>query len=367
MLHQLLAIVGYPAYQLNRATAGLLARVGIGRVPGSLLGGLAVLALAGSTGSATLAAFDDRPEAQSSSVRQVADGRIGSGLWIAFDGVLLEGPHEATVEVFSGPTSTEVERFHYLVADPEAPDRAMVVRAREPIAGFEASDGPVALDGTITEDPFNMRNLLAEWDPAARHPGVDFSEARLIAFAFATPWIEPSWLGTGLLGAVAALLLVGAFIRQPILRLRNGGPGERGRTPIPLEIHGTLATPRGPVRIDGTRAQLEWMNVAEVARTRWRYWGAALGDVRGVVEDAVRAHGSESERLVVHGPTGSVIWPIEDRDRVEALSGDAYLGLRRRPAIRVRGDGVEATLTFGDRGQRDDALAELNGSDAPPP
>ncbi len=58
------------------------------------------------------------------------------------------------------------------------------------------------------------------------------------------------------------------------------------------------------------------MNVQEVARTRWRSWGAGLGDVRGVVEEAVRSHGAESERLVIDGPTGSVIWPIEAGERL---------------------------------------------------
>ena len=182
------------------------------------------------------------------------------------------------------------------------------------------------------------------------------------------------------------------------------------------------------------------MNVQEVARTRWRYWGAGLGDVRGVVEDAVRSHGAESERLVIHGPTGSVIWPIEAGERLQLEAGDAYLGhcaapglarsrrwclghadLRRRrepgcgtrragswprrsvtvaatgeserlvihgpsgsviwpieagerlrlevgdaflgvarhPALRVRGEGAAATLTFADAASRDAALAEL--------
>ena len=368
MLHRLMAVIGYPAYRLNRAAAGLLPRIGLGRVPGSLVAGLAILALAVSTGATTLAAYDARPEAQPSSVSQIADGRVGSGLWVAIEGVLIDGPHVATVEVFGGVGTQLVERFHYLVADPDAPDRAMIVRAREPIAALEAPDGPVALDGTITEDQFNMRSLLEDWDPAVRNPGVEFSEGRLIAYAFETPWVEPSWIGTWLLGAAAALLLGGACLRQPILRLTIGdGQGRRGSTPIPLEIHGMLPTPRGPVRVDGTPAQLEWMNVEEVARTRWRYWGAALGDVRREVEDAVRAHGSEGERLVVHGPSGSVIWPIEDDDRVEASPGDAYLGARRLPAIRVRGEGVEATLTFGDRQRRDDAVAELSGSDPPAP
>ena len=81
--------------------------------------------------------------------------------------------------------------------------------------------------------------------------------------------------------------------------------------------------------------------------------------MRREVEDAVLAHGPESRRLVIHGRTGSVIWPIEAGDRLRLDAGDAYLGLTRHPALRVRGDGAEATLTFADAASRDAALAEM--------
>jgi hypothetical protein len=161
-----------------------------------------------------------------------------------------------------------------------------------------------------------------------------------------------------LLAIVAAILLLGAFVPQPVLRTAAMTPRD-GETPIELAIHGTLTTPRGPVRLHGTPARLEWMNVEEVARTRWRYWGAGLGDVRQVVEDAVRAHGREGERLVIHAPSGSVIWPIEAGSRLAIDAGNAYSGLTSHPALRLRGDGARATLTFADAARRDAALAEL--------
>jgi hypothetical protein len=281
-----------------------------------------------------------------------------------FDAQLLDGPHRATVEVSAGGGSaTSVERVHYLVADPAAPDRGLIVRSSQPIGALDASADPVELDGTIAEDPFNMRSLLAGWGLAERYPGVTFSESRLVAYAFATPFREPSWLGAVLLGITTVLLVVGAFIPQPVLRRRPVEPA-RGEPPIELAIHGVLPTPRGMVHLRGTPAQLAWMNVEEVARTRWRYWGAALGDVRGDVEEAVRAHGREGERLVIHGPSGSVIWPIEASERLSLDAGDAYLGLKRYPALRVRGDGAAATLTFDDAADRDAAADVLRRGDS---
>ena len=362
MLHRLLAVVGFPAHLLNGQLAGVLGRVGLARVPGALIVGLALAALTASTANATREAYEAQPEPLPVTISDVVEGRIGSGFWIEFDGLLIDGPHVATVEVFAGPQSREIERIYYLFADPAAPDEAVIVRAQQLVPALEAAGGPVALNGTITEDPFNMRNVLAEWDPAGRHPDVRLIDSRLIAYAFETPWVEPSWIGTILLGALAVLVLIGALVRQPILRRSTPGAGKPGLTPISLAVHGELATPRGPVQLRGTPAELDWMNVEEVARTRWRYWGAALGDVRGEVEDAVRAHGNEGERLVLHGPAGSVIWPIEDAGALQLEVGDAFLGTRRMAALRLRGEGAAATLTFADAATRDAALAELRAS-----
>ena len=363
-MHRLLAVVGFPAHLLNRQLAGPLGRIGLSRVPGALLVGLGLAALTFTTARATSEAYDARPEPLPASISEVVDGRVGSGFWIEFDGLLIDGPHVTTVDIFAGPQSREVERVYYLFADPAAPENALIVRSQERVAALEVAGAPVALHGTITEDPFNMRNLLAEWDPAARHPDVQAIDSRLIAYAFETPFVEPSWIGTILLGVLAAVILIGALVRQPILRRSTAGAGSRGLTPISLAIHGELATPRGAVHLRGTPAQLEWMNVEEVARTRWRYWGAALGDVRGDVEEAVRSHGG-GERLVLHGPTGSVIWPIENVRELGIEAGDAFLGTRRMAAVRLSGNGVAATLTFADAALRDAALAELRAADDP--
>lgn len=359
MLNRALALLGYPAHLVNRQLDGPLGRIGLSRLPGALLVGAFIGALAASTALGTLAAYDARPQAEAINLRQVAQGRLVSGAWVEFDARLLDGPHRATVQVSQGGgESIEVERVHYLVVDPEAPEHGMIVRFREPIPALESGGSSARLDGTITEDSFNMRSLLEGWDLAASYPDVQFSDTRLIAYAFETPWREPSWIGAMLLGAVAIVLLAGAFVPYPIFRAGRREPGTPA-TPIPLAVHGSLPTPRGPVVLRGTPATLERMDVSEVARMRWRYWGAGLGDVRRDVEEAVRRHGEIGDQLVVHGPTGSVIWPIEPGTRLELESGDAFVGRRRQPALRVRGDGVQAAMTFRLPAERDAALAVL--------
>lgn len=362
MLNRVLALLGYPAHIVNRQLDGLLARLGLSRVPGALLVGLFIGAMAISTALSTIAAFDARPEPEEISLTQLALGRIASGAWIEFDARPLDGPHRATVQVAQGGReSIAVERVHYLVVDPDAPDHGTIVRFREPIPELESGAEVVHLDGTITEDSFNMRSLLEGWDLAARHPDVQFSDTRLLAYDFETPFREPSWTAAIVLGIVAAVLLAGAFVPYPIFRPGRREPAPAHATPIPLEVHGSLPTPRGPVVLRGTPATLERMDMAEVARMRWRYWGAGLGDVRRDVEEAVRRHGHATDQLVVHGPTGSVIWPIEPGARLDLESGDAFIGRRRRPALRVRGDDVAASLTFERAGDRDAAMAVLEG------
>ena len=361
MFHRALSLFSVPAHALNRQLDGLLARVGLGRVPGSLVVGVPLALLAASTIAATLAAYEGRREAQPVSVAQLAQGRVASGLWVVFDAELLDGPHLATVEVAQGGGQSElVERVHYLVTDPEAPEYGMVVRFNGPIPELEGGTGPARIDGTITQDQFNMRSLLDGWGVAETYPDLVFSENQLIAYGFETPWEEPSWIGAIVLGVVAVVLILGAFVPDPVFRATALTPSP-GPTPLRLAIHGTLPTPRGAVRLRDTPAQLQWMNVEDIARTRWRYWGAELGDIRRDVEDAVREHGAEGERLVIHGSAGSVIWPVGDATGLSVEAGDAYLGRRQRPALRVAGDGVTATLTFDATAQRDAAAAALTG------
>ncbi len=254
MLYRILAVVGYPAHLLNSLLSGPLGRIGLSRVPGALLVGLALAALAIASGNATREAYAARPVAQPATISDVVEGRVGSLFWIAVDGLLIDGPHITTVEVFAGPQSTEVERVYYLFADPAAPEQAVIVRAQERVPALEAADGPVRLDGTVTEDPFNMQNLLAEWDPAALHPEVSVIDSRLISYGFETPFVEPSWIGTILLGGLAAVVLVGALVRQPILRRSAAGAGEQGLTPIAAghpRRRGHATWPRAPARHAG--------------------------------------------------------------------------------------------------------------------
>ena len=164
MFLRLVALLSYPAHWVNRVLAGLMTRMGLGRVPRALPHGLLFLGLTISTASATYAAVQARPEPQAVTISEVADGRLVSGTWIVFEGALVEGPQIGIVEVsLGGGVADEVERYHYLVADPDAPDRALIVRYTEPIPELENASGPVTIDATITEDRFNMRNLLEEW------------------------------------------------------------------------------------------------------------------------------------------------------------------------------------------------------------
>lgn len=358
MAHRLLAAVGYPAHLLNAAFAPALGRIGLSRVPAALLLGLAFGAMGVNSILGTAAAYEDRPEPIPTTVSAIQDGEVDSGLWVVFDAVVVEGPYVTGVEVFAGPESTLVERAYYLVADPSQPDRAVVIRARQPVAGFEPG-ATVSLDGSISEDAFSMRSLLREWDPTAGQPSIAFDDARFVAYAFATPWQEPSFVAGIILSLVGLVLLAGAFVRQPLLRPRQVAPGARDRMPMRVSIDGRLPTPRGPVTAHGTAAQLGWMTVEEIARLRWRYWGAALGDMRQSVESAVRDQGAAVERLVLHAATGSVIWSIEQPAGLAINPGDAHVGVRSRPGVELRGEGASIVLTFADAADRDAAVSEL--------
>lgn len=360
-MHRALALIGYPAHLANSLLAPALARLRLPAIAGAVILGLVFVALAVTMAVANLAAYEARPEPQAADIGEIVDGEIASGLWVEFDARLLAGPQRADVELSQGRYEEgTVERIYYLVSDPEEPDQAVIIRTPMRSPAIEAGS-TVRLDGTITQDRFNLQALLDEWDLAAVAPDAQFSDQQLIALDFETPFVEPSWVGTGLVGAIAALLILGSLIPDPVFVPTHGAEPSRGSMPVHLAIHGSLPTPHGSTRATGSAARLEWLAVEEVARARWRYWGAALGEVRRNVEDAVRAAGPIGERLVVHGSAGSVLWPIDETPGLALERGTAYRGLRASPAIRFAGDDGVASgvMTFADAQARDRAFAEL--------
>jgi hypothetical protein len=488
--YRALALVAGPAHLVDRVVRWPLRQVRLGFLPGGLIAAGVVLLLAGTTAMATLAAYNERPAARPSTLTEIAQGRVSSGLWVAFDGLLVNEPREATVQLFSnGALVGEVERLYYLVRDPADPSQAFLVRsALDPAdavvrtvtarltddaaavaeaisalgdaatglsvddtllldehadpsgidaltaedgaplapsvatsmdpgadvqvtgriaAQAQAADGshvylladvggsgaavlrsphppdalPVRLDGTIVSDPFNIGALLDEWQPEERYGELDMSRQRLLALGIGPEFQEPSWWGAVLLGVIGALLLAGTLLGYPVFRGRSatpapaGGaarpPGVEGEAPQEhaVRIVGTLPTPHGPARLDGEQGKLEWLPVAEVAKTRWRYWGAQLGDLRDQVEAAVRGAGHDAEQLVLHSPVNSVLWPLpttgrsgdkgDDDDALRAEAGDLFFVRGAAPGIRLQASDANAFLVFRDGRDRDRALSEI--------
>jgi hypothetical protein len=467
-----LALVAGFAHTVDQVVRWPLRQVRLGFLPGGLLAGAALLLLAGTTATATLAAYGERPTARATTLDEVMGGRISSGIWVAFDGLLINEPQPATVAIFNnGARVGEVERLYYIVRDPDDPGTAFLVRSAldpaqavvraltarlsedasavgEALAAFSlpatglsidetlvldesavqpgsspatgeegaplapsalasiapggdvlvtgriaaqapaADDGahlylladqggsaavvlrsphppdalPVRIDGTVVSDPFNIAALLDEWQPEQRYGELEMSEQRLLALAVRPVFEEPSWSGVGLLALLGALVIGGTLLGYPVFRARPAGapPGDETGRELPVRIVGTLPTPHGPTRLDGEQGKLEWLPVGEVARTRWRYWGAQLGDLRGEVEAAVRATSQDAEQLVLHSPVGSVLWPLPATgDGLSAEPGDLFFVRSRAPGIRLRADDVRAFLVFGGARERDQALGDI--------
>lgn len=468
LLYRLPAAVGALSNRVDRAARWVLRPLRLGFLSGALIVGLALVWLTASTIGATMARYDDRPAPRATSLAEISQGTIDTGIWVAFDAVINLDPQQAAVPIYAnGAQVDEVLRDYYVVRDPGHPRQAMIVRSRidaghavqralsadlvtdanlvarvlEPLdaggSGLEVDatryldelpaaasteapqlspsqvleqdetsvrvvgrvaahaevDGsfyylladpagdtalvlrslhppdaqPIRADGTLVTDSFNLKNLLATWDPEKRFGELDYSTYRLLALRVAPIFEDPSWIPAVLLGLLAALLLVGALIGYPVFRpqpavaLASHAPPLAAGEEIPVQIVGRVPTPHGSVRLEGARARLEWLPMTEVARTRWRYWGAALGDYRRDIEASMRAAGAGVRQLVVHSPVESVLWafPAEATDASRADPGELYFGLRRAPGIRLRGPGLDAYLAFASRAQRDRALAEI--------
>lgn len=262
---------------------------------------------------------------------------------------------DVRLEMVSAPA--DGGQHWYLVAD-EASGRRYVMRSPHP-----SDRVPAWVAGTIVEDRFHMRLLLADWQPQGRFGGIEvLSDTRLLAWGSGPSFREPSWIPAVLAGVLTVLVLAGLAVGYPrFVRSDGAAAGHLAarREAVDVQLIGRLPGPRGELRIDRIPGTLEWLPVSEVARTRWRYWGAALGDFRRDVEAAVREAGGDGEQLVVHSPVGSLMWSIESAKSPVVEAGEALVGLGRHPAVRIVARGTRLHLLFADSAARDRALAEV--------
>jgi hypothetical protein len=366
----LLAFLAMPAHAIDRGVSSVTRQLGVGWIPGALVVGLAIALLCASSIAGTLAAYEARPAPMPAEFADAIGDGVTSGEWILTEIALVDGPRNGTTQ--PGFTSA-----YYLVSPPDDPAHAMVARAVGPPPDFDESGDTATIDGIVSEERFNLGLLVGQLGFAERVPGVEIDSERILSIGARPVWQEPSWGPSIVLAILALLIAGGAAVPRPLFRPRErrravdaGDPPAgmaAGTSPmadgpsstVPLRVEGTVPTPRGQARADAD-GELTWMPAGEVARMSWRYWGAGLGATRSDLERPGGSDGDASE-LVVHSATGSILWPVaRDAGPLEIVPGDAFVGLRRLPAIRVHGPGVRAVLQFARREDRDRALAAIS-------
>lgn len=360
--------------------------------PPRVSGALPVVALLGlgawSSAEATSAALAARPEPQDATVAELVDG--GSFGWVRVTG-LLSGPHvdnsvyaeedvhylrirdephdhentEVTPPgqrqtIFALRTGGGPLRYFYVLRDPDDVDAAVVMRSARGADDFPSS-GIVSVAGIITTDATRMRIVLAEEELAGAVAGTHHPTERLLAEGAEPIVPDISYVPAVVMATLAGVLLISLLAGYPIFRRRPIGtaPPEGSRLALgedlPATMRGRVATPHGALRLRGEPVWLTWMAAREALRTEWQYWARPLGDLRPAHAD------QEPARLVLHSPHGSLFVPIGAMGgTLQVEGGDVATTRELRPALRIKAAELDATLTFGDAGDRDLALAELD-------
>ena len=368
MLYRPLAVFGSIAEALERAGR---ATFGFLPVPVSavLLAVVLLAAVAALTAAATIEAIAAQPRPQATTLEDVVAPE-GTGVvgWVTLRGVAT-GAIEIPRDLDGDGEETSAESLHYTVLQEDGSEAsyAILVRSNRPLAG--EAGARLTLTGVLDTDP-TQSEIIAEPVIARALEGVEYSPTRVLVEGVAPPMPNrPSFLLSVVLAATALVLLASWLVPYPIFRGDHGASARPVRlAPLAvgesmrLRIRGTLRTPRGVIRIDRAPARLARMPVDEIARRRWQYWGAALGALAsGLEEETLREAGGRDDQLVLQSAHASALLPLGTGQarQLELLPGQLHSASERRPAIRVRGDGIDLTLAFRDEATRARAIAEI--------
>ena len=379
MLYRVLSLIGLPAYAIDRAVRTLLSAVAL-PVSAVLLAIIALAASAALSAASVFEALESAPSPVPTSVRAVVRpvGEEPNG-WVRMDGLLADTHLEVKRDVDNDGVARPDESLHYyILLDDVDPTAALVVESvrppedlrRDPTATGASPPGgrvPVSISGILSSDP-RLERVLAGSELARELSGLQSIRNRLF-FEGGTPPLppEPSFVPPIVMAVVAVALLVSRLIGYPVFRpssprqARRSQPMSVGEE-LPLQISGSLPSPHGTAWVHGVPGYLARLPIAELVRKRWQYWGAALGELSARLEAAtVGDVGSDrADQLVLHSGHGSVLFPIQaGRSALRVEPGELYTVGSQRAAIRMRGDGAEALLSFAGSADRERALAEL--------
>ena len=220
---------------------------------------------------------------------------------------------------------------------------------------------PVTLNGVVTTDAGRMEIVLATNEMQAALAGVRHPADLVLADGIGPLVPEVSYLGTVLLGFVAAVLMASAAVPYPIFRPTAGRRSSDAPRPvvdelIPVEVDGHASPASERERLRGASARIGWLPPRELARRAWH-----LRQDLPLADD-------DRARLALLAVEGNFVVPIDRiRDQLDVESGVIATGGALRPGLRLTGPGLRLTLAMESAAQRDRVHRELAVAVEPPP
>lgn len=223
---------------------------------------------------------------------------------------------------------------------------------------------PVELHGVPAIDPLRVEQALAQPSVAEAVAGLQHPESSLLAEGVTPPLADVTYAPAAVLALLAMLLALGWLVGYPIFA-RHGPivdaavpPLTRGAA-IAVVLNGWIARRESRVRLDDAPGVIERLAPADFQRRRWQY-GQTTESMLEHVERVGDLSDNPAGVLCLSSGHGPAFIDLEQAPaHVSVQPGELYRAASRRPAIRLRADGLEIVASFESAAHRLRALAEI--------
>jgi hypothetical protein len=246
--------------------------------------------------------------------------------------------------------------WEYLVSGARG---SVVVRSPHPPDAL-----PVDVWGVLTTDPLRVQQALDV--PAMREAVGDrrTSETQVLADGVGPPVEDVSYVPAAIMAIAAGFLILSWLVGYPVFsRARLPERVAVPRLPtgrgIDLEVDGTLRRSGRRAEVHGAPATLERLAGDELVRRTWQYAADDRAPGEMVAEMAPLAGGAG--RLALHSAYGPLLVTLDPAPPGTTMQvGELHRISASRPAVRLRSQGLDLTLSFPTRLQLARALAAIS-------
>ncbi|MEJ7802970.1 MAG: hypothetical protein WKH68_06315 [Candidatus Limnocylindria bacterium] len=253
-----------------------------------------------------------------------------------------------------GRPAADGDGWEYLVTQGS---RAVIVRSP-----YAPDALPVDVWGVAATDRVRTEQAAAVADLQAALGDRRLPERRLLAEGVAPPLAEISFLPSMLMGALAAILIIGWLIGYPVFRRQRMNeristwtlrPGDE----ISAQLHGNDRRGEARIIVDGGPARIARLAPDELQRRSWQFALREAADLAPMSDDLASTAGV----LTISSGEGPILVPLDPGPPDLRIAAGTLVRVgHTSPALRIRSTGFDLLAAFPSTIDRDRAIVAID-------